>query len=216
MKTFTFNFFLCGLIILAFTSCKKDSDSSNSEGLSGNILKGKLYGWTQGSDKKIVSTSSTANENTGEAIIGSDGSFSISMTAPSVATLDGIVSYFEMPLAISDTTSKCADIFFEIGDNSGTSIGSMEFSNGIAELTKGCAVGDIMYVTKNTTLKGSFSYSYFGITETEIVDLNLKTGWNLITSEVTKYSEDAGAITIENKISNSVPANMNWKLTVGK
>jgi hypothetical protein len=200
----------CGILCVAFASCKKDSDSSNA--LSGNKITGKISNWSYGSDKKMYARlASSSDEVVGLSTISSDGSFQLTLSTPATSSLESIWDYFDETLAISDPAAKCVDLLFDIDDASGNYFGDVDYSTySTTGLANGAAFVEYFYSTNKTSIKGTVNDSYSEFSEKGVFDLSLNQGWNTVVTQVTRYVETTSTITLEYKVGNSEPSSVKW------
>ena len=205
-----------GIFIFAVCSCKKDSDKTSNGALSGNTLKGKITSWNSGSDKTLVAYSSSSTNKLGEAAIGTDGSFTITISVPSTSILESITYYFDTKLTISDLTTLCNDLDLNVNDAAGNYYGYISRSADIPVYQKGYSSVDYLYVNKDTSVKGSLSESDSGETDNGTFDLKLKTGWNPVVTLVTSITGTTNTMIVNYTITSSEPSGMKWVFSTGK
>jgi hypothetical protein len=200
----------CGILCIAFASCKKDSDSSSA--LSGNKITGKISNWSYGSDKKMIAhASSSSNEALALATISSDGSFELTLSTPVLSSLESIWDYFDETLAISDPSAKCVDLSIDIEDAEGNYFGYVDYSSySITGLANGAAFVEYFFSTTKTTIKGTVTDTYADSSEKGVFDMSLNQGWNTVVTQVTKYISTNTSTTIEYKVGNSEPSSVKW------
>jgi hypothetical protein len=213
MKTLNKLILACCIISIAFLSCKKDSDETNYGALSGNTLKGKISGWTLGSNKILRAVATPSFTTVGSANISSDGSFSVLLENQFSGDMNAITDYFDPQLNYSDATSTCSELYFYVADSLGSFYGYVERTSTIPEYQKGYAMVDYLYVTKNTTVKGNLSYTDTGETDQGVFDLNLKAGWNTIATQVTNVTTTSSMLTLDYEVNSTEPSTVIWKFS---
>jgi hypothetical protein len=205
-----------GLILLAFCSCNKDSDSTIPGALSGNKLSGKISGWTLGSDKVIYAYVTAPGYKVGQTNINPDGSFTLALDTPNETAMDPVYREFDNRLTFSDSLSLCAALDFLILDTSGSFYGYLDRLSSNLEYQDGFVSVDYMYVTNNTSVKGSFSYSDMTETRNGSYYLNLKTGWNTVVTEITNITGEQNNWLIDYTVTNNETSTAKWLFFPGK
>jgi hypothetical protein len=196
------------IITIALSGCKKDDssvDKTNKGALSGNVLKGKINGWTLGEGYTIEARKNIQNsELYGSAIISPNGSFRMNLKVPPEELLS-ITTYFSSPLSVSDTDAECIYFFFFyiINTSSGEHIGSISRCNNLNYNEKGYAFVVYMYSSKKATVtgtetSGSDNYKF---------NLKLESGWNTV---VQKFTNIRGT-ECDFEIENNEPTDIIWK-----
>jgi hypothetical protein len=213
-KLFTL-LFLCGMLCIATISCKKDSNDSTPESLSGNTLTGKITNWSYGSDKKIVAMTDYSNQ-VGTVPISADGSFTLTLATPDASVLNIITDFIEPTLTYSDASAQVIDLSLYVEDNTSSYFGYLENLNDIHEDTLGFVRVVYLYSNKSTTVKGNVVYSDTDYSETDNFDLTLKAGWNTVSIEYTKYTITGTQEIIEAKVRSYEPSSANWKFSFDK
>lgn len=215
MSAFRF-ILLCGITCFVLYSCKKESDETYSGALSGDSLSGKIPDWTYGNDKSILAYIQGTSDTIGIAKISADGSFVLHLSIPESNSLDPLLSHFDEQLTISDTSAKCNMLSFHVIDGSGFYFGQLIRGNNKLEYLENAARSSYWYVTRNTTLKGTYIHSGFNETNSITTDLELKAGWNSIVALVINYSATSNPIQVDYNFSGSEPADCRWIFTITK
>jgi hypothetical protein len=210
MKNLSKIILLFGVIGLVCLSCKKDSDNSNSSGLSGNKLSGKISNWSYGSDKKLIAYGIN-DDILGETTIAADGSFTVTLTSPAASALESFADSFDESLAISDPAAKCASLELDLADAAGDYFGYIENSSYTTTgYANGFAAIEYLYSTKKTTVKGIFNQSYSFESIKATYDVTFNEGWNNMGMLVTKYIQTDTSYIVEYAVNNSSPSTVKW------
>jgi hypothetical protein len=216
MKYLYINIMLCGLILPAFYSCHKDSDNTDPGALSGNKLNGKISDWTLGSNKVIYAYVTAPGYKVGQTTIAADGSFTLVLDTPNVTSMNPVYREFDNRLTFSDTLSLCATLDFLVLDTTGSFYGYLDRLSSTLEYQEGFVSVDYMYVTRNTSVKGSFSYSDMTQTRNGSYYLNLKTGWNAVVTEIQTITGEQNNWIIDYTVTNNETSTTKWLFFPGK
>jgi hypothetical protein len=211
MKLISRLLLMCGIMSIAFLSCKKDSsDEPNYGALTGNTLKGKISLWTLGGDKKLTAHSSSSFDMIGESAISSDGSFNLTLSAPGSGAMDAVADFFDDRLTYSDPSAECSSSYLYVTDSAGSYIGYVERSSTIAEYQKGYCFVEYLYLTKSTSVTGNVTYTDTEETDNGVFNLNLKAGWNTVVYTMTNVTTTNGIVVVDFKVNSIEPSTVNW------
>ncbi|MCC7431778.1 hypothetical protein IT568_13130 [bacterium] len=210
-KSVKFKFF--GLILLTAIFCFGCDDDSTETNVAESVTKieGKLPNWTYGSGKELgFGTLDENNDNWvsfGSSVIGSDGSFSITLGTPPDSLLE-LTDDNEIKANPADT-KICADTWLVIFDETDKIIGVAyygKFANDSTDTLNNALTG-WLYATKNATFNGVDVWDEEDIEYTEnVVNLSVKSGWSKFYVTITKLTTTAATITY----TATAPAGLGW------
>ena len=201
--------------MISITSCKKDSNQSSSQALSGSTIHGKISNWSLGSGKILKAYVNDFNHYLCESNVGADGSFTLFLKIPETNSLTYISSWFFDPqILISDVSTNCGYLELNIFNTSGY-IGSVKRKSNANWSQVGDSRVEYYYVNKNTTLMGAFTntFTIFDKLNTATYQYNLEfnTGWNTAAEQMSEMSVNTEtAVTYTTKFTNIEPSNVKW------